>query len=159
MARRRVLVVLYGDVIGWIDQRSPLAEPEFTYAEDYADTGSTPLGVRLPVADTTYRGNSVRAFLEGLLPESTSTRSQWGARLGVDPGDAVGLLAHMGWDCPGAVQFCVRTLANGFPDAFSDALEAVGTPDATAIRDRAARRLAAHVETLVSRLDDPHVHG
>lgn len=51
-------------------------------------------------------GRSVRAFLDGLLPESRGTRSRWGTRLGVDPDDAVGLLAHVGWDCPGAVQFC-----------------------------------------------------
>jgi serine/threonine-protein kinase HipA len=113
MAPRRLLVVLYGEVIGRIDERSPLAEPEFTYDQDYVHAGSTPLGVRMPVADTTYRGRSVRAFLEGLLPESRSTRSRWGSRLGVDPDDAVGLLAHMGWDCPGAVQFCA-------PDTLDD---------------------------------------
>ncbi|AYY14960.1 type II toxin-antitoxin system HipA family toxin [Actinobacteria bacterium YIM 96077] len=106
MAPRRLLVVLYGAVVGRIDQRSPTAEPEFTYDPSYVASGATPLGTRMPVADITYRGKSVRAFLEGLLPEDPETRNQWGAMLGVDPGDTVAILSRMGWDCPGAVQFC-----------------------------------------------------
>jgi HipA-like protein len=180
MAPRRLLVVLYGEVIGRIDQRSPIAEPEFTYDQDYVHAGSTPLGVRMPVADTTYRGRSVRAFLDGLLPESRSTRSRWGTRLGVDPDDAAGLdctgvavsiggrrkfgqVLGKHWDrCAAtlripAAQFRdrVRTLAEGFPDAFSDALRAVETPEATAIRQRTTTRIATHIEQLIKRLDDP----
>jgi serine/threonine-protein kinase HipA len=49
----------------------------------------------------------------------------------------------------------VRTLAEGFPDAFSDALRAVGTPEATAIRQRSGARIATHIEQLIKRLDDP----
>lgn len=113
MAARRLLVVLYDVVVGEIHQGSAVAEPEFTYDPDYAESGSTPLSVRMPVADTTYRGRSVRAYLEGLLPEDPNTRASWGAQLGVDPGDAIAVLSRMGWDCPGAVQFCD-------PDAFED---------------------------------------
>ncbi|WP_109510458.1 type II toxin-antitoxin system HipA family toxin [Nocardioides speluncae] len=107
MAARRLLVVMYDAVVGWVDQRSPAADPAFTYSTEYADAGSTPLGVRLPVADTTYRGRYVRAFLEGVLPEEPRTRQRWGSQLGVDPDDTVAILARMGWDCPGAVQFCL----------------------------------------------------
>lgn len=113
MAPRSLLVVMYDTVVGRIDQRSATADPEFIYASEYADSGSTPLGVRMPVAETSYRGRSVRAFLEGVLPEEPRTRQRWGSRLGVDPADTIAILAQMGWDCPGAVQFCL-------PDALDD---------------------------------------
>jgi serine/threonine-protein kinase HipA len=113
MAARSLLVLMYDAVVGRIDQRSPTADPELTYSAEYADTGATPLGVRLPVADTTYRGRYVRAFLEGVLPEEPRTRQRWGNQLGVDPDDTVAILARMGWDCPGAVQFCL-------PDALGE---------------------------------------
>lgn len=106
MDTRSLLVVMYDTVIGRIDQRTATADPEFTYDPGYADTGSTPLGVRMPVAATTYRGRTVRAFLEGILPEDPQTRQRWGTQLAVDPNDTVAVLARMGWDCPGAVQFC-----------------------------------------------------
>lgn len=106
MAVRDLLVVLYGVEVGRIHQRSAVSEPEFTYDPSYVESGSTPLSVRMPLSDTTYRGRSVRAYLEGLLPEDLSTRMNWGAQLGVDPADTLAVLARMGWDCPGAVQFC-----------------------------------------------------
>ncbi|WP_322755278.1 type II toxin-antitoxin system HipA family toxin [Frankia sp. Cas3] len=107
MAARSLLVVLYGVVVGRIAQRGAAAEPEFTYEPAYlAARPSTPLGVRIPLSGTTYRGKSVRAFLEGVLPEDPRTRQRWGAALGVEPDDTLALLAQMGWDCPGAVQFC-----------------------------------------------------
>jgi serine/threonine-protein kinase HipA len=98
---------MYGGVVGHVTQSSATAEPEFTYEPAYLATGSTPLGVRMPLADTTYRGKSVSAFLEGVLPEDPRTRQRWGALLGVEPADTLAILSQMGWDCPGAVQFCV----------------------------------------------------
>lgn len=105
-ASQRLLVVIYDQVMGRIQQRSPTADPEFTYDPRYAATGAIPLSTRMPIAETTHRGRDVRAFLEGILPEEPRTRRQWSDRLGVAPDDAIGLLARMGWDCPGAVQFC-----------------------------------------------------
>jgi len=106
MVTRNLLVVLYGVVVGQINQRTASAEPQFSYSTEYLETGATPLGIRMPLAGTTYRGKDVRAFLEGVLPENQQTLQGWGARLEVDPSDTVAILARMGWDCPGAVQFC-----------------------------------------------------
>lgn len=116
MAARSLLVVLYGVVVGRVEQRGAAAEPEFTYEPAYlAARPSTPLAVRMPLSATTYRGKSVRAFLEGVLPEDPRTRQRWGAALGVEPDDTLAILAQMGWDCPGAVQFCE-------PDALDEML-------------------------------------
>ncbi|MGI5221456.1 type II toxin-antitoxin system HipA family toxin [Nocardia sp. CA-290969] len=113
MSARSLLVVLYGRVIGQVGQRSVFAEPEFTYDPEYVETGSTPLAIGLPIADTTYRGRYVRAFLEGILPEDPAIRQRWARTLDVEPGDTVAILSRMGWDCPGAVQFCL-------PDEFDE---------------------------------------
>lgn len=107
MPARSLLVVLYGRVIGRIEQRSAFAEPAFTYDAAYVESGSTPLGTGLPIADIMYRGRYVQAFLEGILPEDPGTRQQWARALDVEPGDTVAMLSRMGWDCPGAVQFCL----------------------------------------------------
>lgn len=53
MAARSLLVVMYDTVVGRIRQNSAAADSQFTYDPQYAATGSTPLSVRVPVADTT----------------------------------------------------------------------------------------------------------
>ena len=106
MTSRLLEVVMYDQLVGQISQRSAAADPEFTYDPDYLDSASTPLAILLPLADATYKGKNVRAFLEGVLPEDPATRQRWGSRLGVSPDDTIAILSRMGWDCPGAVQFC-----------------------------------------------------
>jgi serine/threonine-protein kinase HipA len=64
------------------------------------------LSVRMPVVGGAYKGRDPTTFLDGLVPENPATRQRWAFRFGVDRDDSFGLLAHMGWDCPGAVQFC-----------------------------------------------------
>ena len=105
MRQHELAVVMYGQLVGRIKQLFRTAEPEFTYDPGYVEAHSTPLSVQMPVADTTYRGLRVQAFLEGLLPEDPQTRQRWATQLEVESGDYVGLLSQMGWDCPGAVQF------------------------------------------------------
>ncbi|MGE3622186.1 MAG: HipA N-terminal domain-containing protein, partial [Acidimicrobiia bacterium] len=113
MTARRLLVLLYGELVATIDQARPTADPELTYDSDYAAQGAVPVGLRLPVAMLTHRGRSLDAFLDGILPESRGTRTRWAERLDVDADDTIGILANMGWDCPGAVQFCT-------PEQFGD---------------------------------------
>jgi serine/threonine-protein kinase HipA len=47
----------------------------------------------------------IRAYLEGLLPDRAEVRESWAKRFKVSSKNAYGLLAHVGEDCPGAVQF------------------------------------------------------
>lgn len=104
----RLTVVLYGQPVGHLE-RTGSDDPSFTYSAEYAATGRTPLSSRLPIAPQTYRSDRVLPYLRGLLPENLQTRQQWAARLDTTPDDAFGLLAAMGWDCPGAVQFTPET--------------------------------------------------
>lgn len=70
----------------------------------YRDDAGSPLCPSLPVQQRPHRGTPVLAFLAGLLPEASGVRARWAADFGV-PDHPVDLLAHMGLDCAGAVQF------------------------------------------------------
>lgn len=98
-------VVLDGQVAGRIIRTSAVAEPVFTYTDDYLVHGRVALSTRIPLASGAFRGKQIVPFLEGLVPENGDTRRLWAERLGAESDDAFSLLARMGWDCPGAVQF------------------------------------------------------
>lgn len=99
-------VLLYGQVVGQLERTDPGALPAFRYDEDYVASGRVPLSLRLPIAQTSYSEPRVEPYLRGLLPENGATLGRWADRLGVAPDDSFAILAEMGWDCPGAVQFC-----------------------------------------------------
>ena len=101
-----LLVVLYGSVAGTLTRPSPLAGPVFTYSSEYLASSTVPLSVRMPARDEPYDARRVAPFLEGILPENPQTRRHWASMLGADSDDPFSLLSKMGWDCPGAVQFC-----------------------------------------------------
>lgn len=81
-------------------------ETTSTYLPEYVSDGDVALSARLPIQAAPHAAARVRPYLAGLLPENAATRRAWAAQLGVDADDAFGILARMGWDCPGAVQFC-----------------------------------------------------
>ncbi|GAA0572376.1 type II toxin-antitoxin system HipA family toxin [Kribbella sandramycini] len=102
----RLAVLLYGEVIGHLDRRARGDAPTFTYAPTYVESGVVPLSLRLPIAARTHPARQVEPYLRGLLPENDQTRARWADRLDTTADDLFGVLAVMGWDCPGAVQFC-----------------------------------------------------
>lgn len=101
----RLAVLLYGSLIGWLE-REGHDQPAFTYTPQYVTSGSVALSLRLPIGSQTIAAKRVLPYLRGLLPENINTRRQWAQTLGTDPDDTFTMLAQMGWDCPGAVQFC-----------------------------------------------------
>jgi len=105
MTSERLDVLLHGQPIGWLERSSSEADPTFTYAPDYVDEGTIALSARLPIQYAPFAAERVSPYLQGLLPESSDVRLRWSQQLQVTPDDAFGMLAVMGWDCPGAVQF------------------------------------------------------
>lgn len=101
----RLAVLLYGSLIGWLE-REGRDQPRFTYTPEYVRVGRVPLSLRLPIGSQTIPAKRVQPYLRGLLPENMNTRQQWAQSLETDPDDTFDMLAEMGWDCPGAVQFC-----------------------------------------------------
>jgi len=121
MSVNRLFVLLHGSVIGSLEQTEARGAPSFTYDADHVAASGLALSASLPLQRDTYRAEKVMPYLRGLLPENRQTLQAWGDKLGTDPDDVFAMLAHMGWDCPGAVQFCredelesVRTRADEY---------------------------------------------
>ena len=77
----------------------------FSYDAEYAGTDDpTPLSLSLPILSNRHRDKAVRAYLEGLLPDSEGARQRWGTEYHVSPNNPFALLAHVGRDAAGAVQ-------------------------------------------------------
>lgn len=69
-----------------------------------AGAGATLLSTVLPARNEPFGAEATGAYLDGLLPDG-ARRERIARELGVDPGDACGLLAEIGGDCAGAVSF------------------------------------------------------
>ncbi|MGL5137032.1 MAG: type II toxin-antitoxin system HipA family toxin [Beijerinckiaceae bacterium] len=78
----------------------------FQYAEDWLSAEhSFPVSLSLPLREDAWRGAPVSAVFENLLPDSDAIRSRIAERLGAEGIDAYSLLAMIGRDCVGALQF------------------------------------------------------
>ena len=76
----------------------------YVYDADYP-ADATPLSPRLTVAGGEYTHADVAPFIAGLLPDNDQVLDRWGRLFGVSPRNAFAILAHVGSDCAGAVQF------------------------------------------------------
>lgn len=104
MATRTLRVYLDGTPAGVLTQSSQ-GTLGFTYDDGYADQDNpTPLSLSLPILSNRHRDKAVRAYLEGLLPDSEGVRQRWGREYNVSPNNPFALLAHVGRDAAGAVQ-------------------------------------------------------
>lgn len=104
MADRTLRIYLDGTPAGTVTQSSH-GSLAFTYDDEYIDqTDPTPLSMSLPVLSNRHRDKAVRAYLEGLLPDSEGARQRWGREYNVSPNNPFALLAHVGRDAAGAVQ-------------------------------------------------------
>ncbi|MCB1397885.1 MAG: type II toxin-antitoxin system HipA family toxin, partial [Rhodobacteraceae bacterium] len=64
-----------------------------------------PVSLSLPLRETPWRGAPVAAVFENLLPDSDRLRRLIAERVGARGSDAFSLLARIGQDCVGALQF------------------------------------------------------
>lgn len=104
MAARTLQVYLDGALIGAATQSSR-GSLNFSYDTEYVVTGDpTPLSLSLPILSDRHRDKAVRAYLEGLLPDSEGARQRWAREYQVSPNNPFALLAHVGRDAAGAVQ-------------------------------------------------------
>lgn len=78
----------------------------FSYHADWlASDRAQPVSLSMPLRETPYRGETVTAVFENLLPDSTRIRQQVAERVGARGSDAFSLLSVIGRDCVGALQF------------------------------------------------------
>jgi len=78
----------------------------FTYDAGWLDWEHTlPVSLSLPLSDERYTRAKVSAVFENLLPDSDDIRRYVAERVGATGTDAFSLLAAIGRDCVGALQF------------------------------------------------------
>jgi serine/threonine-protein kinase HipA len=99
-------VYLHGRLVGGL---FPTGEDGYRFAYrpeavEKANPGEVVLSHAMPVRGEPFSASTSRAYIEGLLPQG-SRRHLIADELGLDPGDAYGLIAELGRDCPGAVTF------------------------------------------------------
>ena len=64
-----------------------------------------PVSLSLPLGSKAYRGAPVMAVFDNLLPDNAEIRRRAAERVGAEGVDAYSLLAALGRDCVGALQF------------------------------------------------------
>jgi serine/threonine-protein kinase HipA len=67
--------------------------------------GNYPLSLCMPLAQLEHPHARIEPFLWGLLPDNEAVLGKWAQRFHVSARDVFGLLAGVGEDCAGAVQF------------------------------------------------------
>ncbi|TQL45007.1 serine/threonine-protein kinase HipA [Homoserinimonas aerilata] len=88
----------------------------FAYNDDYRRSrAATPLSLSMPLVRAAHKNKQVRAYLQGLLPDSDGRLAELGREHHVSPSNPFALLSHVGRDAAGAVQ--ILPVGEGSPDA------------------------------------------
>ena len=86
--------------------KEPSGAIEFRYDREWLDRSNTfPVSLSLPLREDAWRGEPVIAVFENLLPDSADLRRRVAEKVGAAGYDAYSLLAAIGRDCVGALQF------------------------------------------------------
>ena len=109
MSRKRnyspLNVILNGRQVGVL-HREASGAIAFRYAKDWLAWEATfPISLSLPLREDRYIGAPVINVFDNLLPDSDQIRKRVAERVGADGTDAYSLLAALGHDCVGALQF------------------------------------------------------
>jgi serine/threonine-protein kinase HipA len=79
---------------------------DFQYDPDWLSwEHALPVSLSMPLREDGYRGDAVIAVFDNLLPDSEAIRRRLAERVHADGADAYSLLAKVGRDCVGALQF------------------------------------------------------
>lgn len=98
-------VLLSNRVIGHVvqDARGRLS---FTYDEAWREVrGAYPLSLSMPLAALEHGHDEISAYIWGLLPDNELVLDRWAKRFQVSARNPFALIASVGEDCAGAVQF------------------------------------------------------
>ncbi|MCW5620374.1 MAG: type II toxin-antitoxin system HipA family toxin [Burkholderiales bacterium] len=86
--------------------KEPSGAIEFRYDQIWLSRETAfPVSLSLPLREDAWRGEPVVAVFENLLPDSDALRKRVADRVGATGYDAYSLLAAIGRDCVGALQF------------------------------------------------------
>lgn len=121
MARRKthapLTVALNGRRIGQL-RKQPSGAVDFAYDPDWLSWDyAFAVSLSLPLRDDRYVGAQVLAVFDNLLPDNDRIRRRVAERVGAEGDDAYSLLAAIGRDCVGALQFLPEGEAPEAPGA------------------------------------------
>lgn len=98
--------VVDGKVVGLLSRDPKTDRFNFTYDEVWANAGhGYPLSLSMPLSGGSFSHAVVEAFVVGLLPDNPLVLDEWSKRFNVSSRNSFRLLAHVGEDCAGAIQF------------------------------------------------------
>lgn len=101
----RLVVYQNGEIVGYLSKQ-PSGSVEFIYADPWlSNERAYPVSLSLPLREDAFKGAPVLAVFENLLPDSESLRARVAEKVGANGIDAYSLLARIGRDCVGALQF------------------------------------------------------
>jgi len=102
----RLSVALNGRLVGTLDRASNGAI-SFAYSSDWLgdERRAIPVSLSLPLREDRYSGAEVSAYFDNLLPDNDQIRRKVAEKVGAEGTDAFNLLARIGRDCVGALQF------------------------------------------------------
>jgi serine/threonine-protein kinase HipA len=102
----QLITLLDGIEMGRVIKARSGGKLSFRYDEGWQSRPDAyPLSLSMPLALTEHPHSKIDAFLWGLLPDNDRVIQTWAQRYQVSPGYAFVLIAHVGEDCAGAVQF------------------------------------------------------
>jgi serine/threonine-protein kinase HipA len=105
MTNEALSVLLEGRVAGQL-LRGAGRKLSFQYDEVWrSDQDAYPISISMPLAAARHEHRTLSAYLWNLLPENPLVLDQWARQFQVSAADAFAILAEVGEDCPGAVQF------------------------------------------------------
>lgn len=100
-----LVALLGGRGIGRV-HRQTSGRLTFAYDGDWReDDDAYPLSLSMPLAASAHGPGVVEPFLWGLLPDNERVLDRWAMRFQVSARNAFALIANVGEDCAGAVQF------------------------------------------------------
>lgn len=109
MARRKthapLNVLINNRLVGRL-QKEPSGAVSFQYSQGWLEwEHAFPASLSLPLRAAAYRGAPVIAVFDNLLPDNDDIRRRVAERTGAEGTDPYSLLARIGRDCVGAMQF------------------------------------------------------
>ena len=96
----------------------------FTYDDAWRKSEDAyPLSLSMPLAAAEHSPDVVEAFLWGLLPDNEQVLDRWARKFQVSSRNVFALIANVGEDCAGAVQFVVPERLEAVLNGSTDAVE------------------------------------
>lgn len=102
--KRELVALLFGDRAGRLLRDGDRVS--FSYDDVWRRRDdAVPISLSMPLLAEDHDRRTIEAYLWGLLPDNDAVLESWGREFQVSPRNPFALIAHVGEDCAGAVQF------------------------------------------------------